>query len=118
MLPLLIPRLLLPSHSIPYQLHIDQNHSEEAAPSKADEDFFADCDNELEDNNTALGSGAFLGSESGTAQLTKVSASSAHFNLISANEFCICVFTETERHFKLTSINLSLIPDNARGTDR
>lgn len=84
----------MPFHSVPYQLHIDQNQAEETTPNKAaEEDFFADCDNEqMEDNNTALGSGAFLGTESGTGQLTKVSASSAHFNLSSfdVNGICLC----------------------------
>lgn len=71
----LLLHLVLPPSFIPVQLHIDQNSTVEEAPTKTEEDFFADC--EQDDKNSQLNSGVFFGgdfAESGKpTTVTKVS---------------------------------------------
>ena len=55
-----LPQLL---HTLSnHQLHIDQHHTEEPTP-KAEEDFFADCENEQLESNSGLNSGALFAKE-------------------------------------------------------
>lgn len=72
---------MLPPSFIPVQLHIDQNITAEEAPTKAEEDFFADCDQD--NTNSELSSGVFFGGDS---------AESGKPTTVTKVSFCFCAF--------------------------
>lgn len=73
------------------QLHIDQPHAEEAAV-KAEEDFFADCENngQQDDNGFSLGSGALLSGDSDNSKTaaTKVRKENTLLNIRKVQYVC------------------------------